>query len=87
MRIKLDVYSMFLGLLIGVVMLCVLGAAAGPKEGYQLSIAANGDYVFFARMHAASGKIETWKYRSYGNQAIPLHGDKTDGQLAPRVVD
>lgn len=87
MRVKLDIYSMFLGLLIGVVMLCVLGAAVGPKEPYQLRIAANDDYVFFARIHAASGKVETWKYRSYANKAIPVQEDKAHGQIAPRVLE
>ena len=88
MNVKLDIRSSLLGLLIGVAFILVLGAASGPKEEvYQLSMAANEDYVFFGRMHTASGKVEMWKYRSYANQAVPVNEDKKYGNFEARVVE
>ena len=88
MKMKCDLYSFILGLLIGVTMVCVFGAAAGPNdEVYQLSLAANEDYVFFGRIHSVSGKIETWKYRSHANHVVPLHGDKRNGQVTPGIIE
>ena len=84
---KIDIKSLIIGLLIGLVALLALGATSGENKGiYQLSMAAGSSsvgstargtgYVIYGRMHTGTGKIETWKYSIGTHQAIPyLRGD------------
>ena len=79
MVIKIDIKSLIIGLLVGLFVLLVLGAASGRKEGtYQLSMAAVGDpragnikYVSYGRIHTGTGKIETWKQSVNSNETVP----------------
>ena len=90
MAYKIDIKSLIIGLLAGIVMLLVLGAASGRNEGtYQLSMAAShetasgGEYVIYGRIHTGTGKIETWKYMLHTNNAVPHLGDNTRILLGP----
>ncbi len=61
---RIDTKSLLLGLAIGVVAALGLGAVSKPTQAgpYQLCMAANEHYVFYGRMHTATGRIETWRY-------------------------
>jgi hypothetical protein len=63
MTLKVDIKSLLLGLVIGIIALLVLGAASrGNSAGqYQVSIAANVRGVFYAKIHTGTGEIETWQ--------------------------
>jgi len=91
MAYKIDIKSLIIGLLAGVVVLLVLGAASGRNQGtYQLSMAASGEtasgseYVIYGRIHTGTGKIETWKYMLLTNNAVPHLGDNTKILLGPK---
>ena len=84
MTFKVDIKSLVVGLLVGLVALSVLGAASGRNEGsYQLSMAASNApgsssaYVIYGRIHTGTGKIETWKYMLNTNDAVPHLGNDT----------
>lgn len=85
MAYKIDIKSLIIGLLVGLVALLVLGATSGRNAGiYQLSMAAvrseaagGGEYVIYGRIHMGTGKVETWKYMLYTNNAVPHLGDNT----------
>lgn len=76
MAFKIDVKSLIIGLLAGIVVLLALGASSGKNiEGnYRLSMAANDTQVFYGKIHIGTGKVETWKYVRNSN-AIPSRGD------------
>ena len=63
MTLKIDIKSLLLGLVIGIIALLVLGAATrGNSAGkYQVSIAANVRDVFYVKIHTGTGEIETWQ--------------------------
>lgn len=63
MAVRMDAKNLLLGLIIGVSVVLVLGAALKPAEvgSYQLCVAANQNYVFYARMHTGTGQVETWR--------------------------
>ena len=85
MVIKIDIKSLLIGLLAGLFVLLVLGAASSKKEGtYQLSMAAVGDpragnikYAIYGRIHTGTGKIETWKLNINSNETVPYIRTKT----------
>ena len=92
MAIKIDIKSLIIGLLIGLIALSVFGATSGEKKGiYQLSMAAgssnNSDsssgYIIYGRIHTGTGKIETWKYLIGTNRAVPYLRDNTTILLGP----
>ena len=90
MAYKIDIKSLIIGLLFGVVVLLVLGAASGRNEGiYQLSMAASGEtasggeYVIYGRIHTGTGKVETWKYLIH-SKPVPHLGDDTRILLGPK---
>ena len=91
MAYKIDIKSLIIGLLAGVIVLLVLGAASGRNEGtYQLSMAAvrseaagGSEYVIYGRIHTGTGKIETWKYMLHTNNAVPHLGNNTRILLGP----
>ncbi len=60
---KVDIKSLVIGLLIGIVAVLTLGAASrGNNPGqYQVSISANVRNVFYAKIHTGTGEIETWQ--------------------------
>lgn len=91
MAYKIDIKSLIIGLLVGLVAMLVLGATSGRNVGvYQLSMAAvrseaagGGEYVIYGRIHTGTGKVETWKYMLYTNNAVPHLGDNTRILLGP----
>jgi hypothetical protein len=94
MTFKMDIKSLIVGLVVGLVAIIVMGATSGnPEDAYQLSMAAvsgtdvSGAYVVYARMHTGSGKIETWKYMLHTNDAIPHLGNNTRKLLGPTSGD
>lgn len=63
MTLKVDIKSMALGLVIGIIALLAIGAGSrGSSTGqYQVSIAAGVRDVFYAKIHTGTGEIETWQ--------------------------
>ena len=63
MTLKVDIKSLVLGLVIGIIALLAIGAASrGNSAGkYQVSISANVRDVFYAKIDTGTGDIETWK--------------------------
>ncbi len=63
MTLKIDIKSLVLGLVIGIIALLAIGAASrGNNAGkYQVSITANVRDVFYAKIHTGTGEIETWQ--------------------------
>ncbi len=60
---KIDVKSLVMGLVIGIIAVLALGAASNriyPGQ-YQVSIAATVRNVFYAKIHTGTGQIETWQ--------------------------
>jgi hypothetical protein len=64
MVVRTGVKNLLLGLIIGISVALSLGAAIKQAEvgPYQLCIAANEKYVFYARMNTDTGQVETWRY-------------------------
>jgi hypothetical protein len=60
---KVDIKSLVLGFVIGIIALLAIGAATrGSSAGqYQVSVAANVRDVFYAKIHTGTGEIETWQ--------------------------
>jgi hypothetical protein len=60
---KVDIKSLVLGFVIGIIALLAIGAATrGNSPGqYQVSVAANVRDVFYAKIHTGTGEIETWQ--------------------------
>ena len=76
MSLKLNVKSLLVGLLAGCIAVCLFGAASsGNASIYQLSMAANENYVVYGRIHTGTGKVETWKYLIGTQKAVPHLGD------------
>lgn len=90
MAYKIDIKCLIIGLLAGIIVLLVLGAASGRNEGtYQLSIAAvrseaagGSEYVIYGRIHTGTGKIETWKYM-LNSRIVPHLGNDERILLGP----
>ncbi len=63
MMFKVDIKSLMLGLVIGIIALLAIGAASrGNSAGkYRVSITANVRDVFYAKINTISGEIETWQ--------------------------
>ena len=63
MTLKVDIKSLVLGLVIGIIALLTIGAASrGNNTGkYQVSISANVRDVFYAKIDTSTGEIETWQ--------------------------
>jgi len=63
MTLKVDIKSLLLGLVIGIIAVIAIGAASrGNSTGqYQVSIAANVRDVIYAKIHSVTGEIETWQ--------------------------
>ena len=63
MTLKVDIKSLTLGLVVGIIALLAIGAGSrGNSDGqYQVSIAANVRNVFYAKIHTGTGEIETWQ--------------------------
>jgi len=63
MTLKVDIKSLMLGLVIGIIAVLSIGAASrGNSTGqYQVSISANVRDVFYAKIHTGTGEIETWQ--------------------------
>lgn len=61
---RADAKNLLLGLIIGVSAVLGLGAVLRPADvgPYRLCMAANENYVFYARMHTGTGQVETWRY-------------------------
>lgn len=70
MTLKVDIKSLMLGLVIGIIALLAIGAGTrGNSAGkYQVSIAAGVRDVFYAKIHTGTGEIETWQT---SNNSIP----------------
>jgi len=64
MVVRTDAKNLLLGLIVGVSAALGLGAVLKPAEvwPYQLCMAANEKYVFYARMNTGTGQVETWRY-------------------------
>ena len=64
MSLKVDIKSLLLGLVIGIIAILVLGAGSrGNNTGkHQVSIATGirGD-VIYAKIDTSTGEIETWQ--------------------------
>lgn len=60
---KVDIKSLVLGLVIGILALLAIGAASRGKSigQYQVSLSANVRDVFYAKIDTGTGEIETWK--------------------------
>jgi len=79
MTIRLNTKSLIVGLLVGLVAACLFGAASSRNEGvYQLSVAANSNYVIYGRVHTGTGKVETWKYSTGNHTSVPNLRDNVD---------
>ena len=88
MRRKWETRSIVFGILIGLGISCVFGAAANSGgETYQLSMAANDQYVFFGRIDRTSGRVEMWKYSTHAGYAIPTQEDNRNRTIRPNIVD
>jgi hypothetical protein len=76
MPIKIDIKSLVIGLLVGIIAFLDLGATSGKNivGKYRLSMAANDTQVFYGRINIDTGKIETWKYHK-SNDVVPCLGD------------
>jgi len=63
MTFKVDIKSLVLGLVIGIIALLAIGAASrGNSTGqFQVSIATNVRDVIYAKIHTGTGEIETWQ--------------------------
>ena len=63
MTLKVDIKSLVLGLVIGIIALLAVGAASrGNRSGhYQVSIATTVRDVFYAKIDTITGEIETWQ--------------------------
>lgn len=63
MTLKVDIKSLVLGLVIGIIALLAIGAGSrGNSAGqYHVSITANVRDVFYAKIHTGTGEIETWQ--------------------------
>ena len=89
MSFKIDIKSLIFGVLIGFTLLISLGAALDKKTAgeYQLSMAADEEYLYFGRMHTGTGRIETWKFiqnhPAVQHQRYDTILHEPDGQLAP----
>ena len=90
MAYKIDMKSLIIGLLVGLVAFLVLGATSGENKGiYQLSMAASSSsasgsgYVIYGRIHTGTGKVETWKYLIGNSKAVPHLGDDKRILLGP----
>jgi len=85
MTYKIDIKSLIIGLLVGLVALFVLGATSGRNEGaYRLSMASSGEYVIYGRIHTGTGEVETWKYMIL-SKAVPHLGDNKKILLGPNT--
>jgi hypothetical protein len=89
---KIDIKSLIIGLLVGLVALLALGATSGENKGiYQLSMtagssnnsASSSNYVIYGRIHTGTGKIETWKYMIGAHKAVPYLRDNKTILLGP----
>jgi len=60
---KVDIKSLVIGLVFGIIAILALGAASNKNNPgqYQVSISANVRNVFYAKIHTGTGKIETWQ--------------------------
>ena len=60
---KVDIKSLVIGLVFGIIAILALGAASSKNNPgqYQVSISANVRNVFYAKIHTGTGKIETWQ--------------------------
>ncbi len=88
MTSRISYRRLLVGLLIGLVFAFVVafvfGAVSSSNGGsYQLSMAANDDYVIYGRIHTGTGKVETWKYLVGNQGAVPHKGDNTEVLLGP----
>ena len=84
MTSKINYRGLVVGLLIGLVVAFVLGAVSASNGGsYQLSMAANDDYVIYGRIHTGTGKVETWKYLIGNHGVVPHKGDNAEVLLRP----
>ncbi len=88
MACKIDIKSLIIGLLVGLIALSVLGATLAETGTYQLSMAASRTvsdhgYVIYGRIHTGTGKVETWKYQIGNSKAVPHPGNNTRILLGP----
>jgi len=90
MVFRIDIKSLIVGLLIGLAVIFVLGAASGSNKGvYQFRMAAfsrtdaSDAYVVYGRMHTGTGKIEAWRYSLRTSKVIPPPGDNPSVLIAP----
>lgn len=83
MTFRIDIKSLIVGLLVGLVAVLVLGATSSRSEGvYQLSMTAHKGVVIYGRMHTGTGRIETWKHL-VESKAIRHIGDNDRFLLGP----
>ena len=89
MTFRIDIKSLIVGLIIGLVAIFVLGATSSKatssrNEGvYQLSMTAVNDTVIYGRMHTGTGRIETWRHLLLNKKAIPYSADNMRFLLGP----
>jgi hypothetical protein len=76
MASQVDSKSLFIGLLVGLILLLVVGA--GRDEGdYRLSMAASGDWVVYGKINTVTGEVDTWTYVLHSSE-IPRAPKKRD---------
>ena len=86
MTFRIEFKSLIVGLVVGFAAIFILGATASRNEGvYQLSMAANENYVFYGRVHTSTGRIETRKIRVL-NRNVPLLGENGKFLLGPEIL-
>ena len=84
MPFRIDVKSLIIGLLVGLVAVFVLGAASSRNEGvYQLSMTSDKGSIIYGRMHTGTGRIETWSHSLNNRKAITYPGDNPRMLLRP----
>ena len=60
---KVDIKSLVIGLVFGIIAILALGARSDKNipGQYQVSISANVRNVFYAKIHTGTVEIETWQ--------------------------
>jgi len=80
MAFQIDIRSLCIGLLVGLVVLLAVGAVKDEGD-YRLSVTSCDGYVIYGRIH--TGRIETWSHIMH-SQAVPHLGNNTEKLVSPK---
>jgi purine-cytosine permease-like protein len=73
MSVNVNVKSLVIGFLLGIVMMLVLGAASNPGAGkYQVAVSCSpSGHVIFARVDTITGEVVAWREGDLSMPAKP----------------